>query len=295
MRVFALSDLHADFDENLGWLMQLSQQDYKQDALIVAGDICDKTDRFKEVLTVLKQRFKMVFFVPGNHDLWLRENGYHDSLEKFWSLIELCKAYDVRTNPVKINPDSAKAGTWIMPLFSWYVKPEEGEDSLYLEKPGEDPSLRMWSDNYLVRWPDKQHNGEANRLFLELNKKHFKTAFTASVISFSHFLPRRELMFSLNWERDKARLIKMDRNPAFNFSRVAGTSWLDKQIRSLNSIIHISGHQHRNRNRNIDGVHYISHCLGYPRERQRHSLRGIETGPLLIWDDDGAVVHSESY
>ncbi len=295
MRVFTLSDLHADFDENLDWLKQLSQSVYRDDALIVGGDVCDKTDRFKEVLYVLKERFSMVFFVPGNHDLWLRENGFRDSLEKFWSLIEICKAYDVKTNPVKLNPDSEESMVWVVPLFSWYVKPEEGVDSLFIFKPGEDPTLRMWSDNYLIKWPADYENGGINDHFLDLNRKYIKTGFTAPVISFSHFLPRQDLIFSLNWERDKARLIKMDRTPAFNFSRVAGTRRLEEQIRYLQSRIHISGHQHRNRNRTIDKVHYISHCLGYPRERQRRSLRHIDTGPLLIWDDNGAVIREDWY
>ena len=57
---------------------------------------------------------------------------------------------------------------------------------------------------------------------------------------------------------------------------------LDEQIRSLGSSIHVYGHQHRNRDRTIDGVRYITHCLGYPRERDQGRVRDVGDGPLLV-------------
>ena len=71
---------------------------------------------------------------------------------------------------------------------------------------------------------------------------------------------------------------KYDRNPQFHFSRVAGSDLIDKQIRQIGSVLHVYGHQHINRDRKIDGVHYISHCLGYPNERKRGVIKGIEQG-----------------
>jgi hypothetical protein len=34
----------------------------------------------------------------------------------------------------------------------------------------------------------------------------------------------------------------------------------------------------------LDGVLYVSHCLGYPHERRNHHTRGMECGPICIWD-----------
>jgi hypothetical protein len=70
----------------------------------------------------------------------------------------------------------------------------------------------------------------------------------------------------------------------FNFSRVAGTQVLEKQIRKLGSSIHAYGHQHRNRWVTIDGIHYVSHCLGYPHERRSGRIGYFEPGPRLIWE-----------
>ena len=85
---------------------------------------------------------------------------------------------------------------------------------------------------------------------------------------------------------DPEKIKKYDRNPGFNFSRVAGSTLIEKQIRSLNSNIHVYGHQHINRDKIIDGVRYVSHCLGYPKERQRGMTRGLDEGLKVIWPQE---------
>ena len=44
MRLFVTSDLHIDYKVNRDWLSQLSDQDYQEDALVVAGDLADSRD-----------------------------------------------------------------------------------------------------------------------------------------------------------------------------------------------------------------------------------------------------------
>ena len=39
MRIYAISDLHMDFEQNWILVEQLSDQDYKNDVLLIAGDI----------------------------------------------------------------------------------------------------------------------------------------------------------------------------------------------------------------------------------------------------------------
>ena len=81
MRIFALSDLHVDFEENWEWVRAISRVEYQGDVLIVAGDVTHKTERVLRTFDTLRERFLRVFFVPGNHDLWVRgERG--NSLEK---------------------------------------------------------------------------------------------------------------------------------------------------------------------------------------------------------------------
>jgi hypothetical protein len=116
-----------------------------------------------------------------------------------------------------------------------------------------------------VRWPDGHAGAAAERLLRE-NEAHLARAYDATVVSFSHFLPRREVMFRAPQELAAGAPRQPDRHPAFNFSRVAGSLGIERQLRALGSSVHVYGHQHRNRDRVLEGVRYVSHCLGYPGE-----------------------------
>lgn len=75
LRVFVLSDLHTDYAENMKWVKCLSTDRYKNDVLLVAGDVAETYDNFLLAMSLLKDRFEHVFYVPGNHDLWCRRDG----------------------------------------------------------------------------------------------------------------------------------------------------------------------------------------------------------------------------
>ena len=70
MKVYGISDLHADFEENLAWLRELPETEYKNDVLCVAGDVSEHMEILEIVWKILVPRFHRVFFVVGNHDLW---------------------------------------------------------------------------------------------------------------------------------------------------------------------------------------------------------------------------------
>ena len=151
-----------------------------------------------------------------------------------------------------------------------------------MHKPGEGAIDKLWSDFYYVKWPSA--NFKPTEYFLKLNQQKLIKKETADVvITFSHFLPRQETMFSENRKLDRERMKKFDRHPPFNFSQVAGSTLIEKQLRALGSNIHVYGHQHINRDRRIEGVRYVAHCLGYPEERRRGTVKGIEQGLKRIW------------
>lgn len=51
------------------WVRSLSELDYQQDAVIVAGDVSHHLHLVKDTLQEFRRKFRHVFFVPGNHDL----------------------------------------------------------------------------------------------------------------------------------------------------------------------------------------------------------------------------------
>ena len=282
MRVYAVSDVHVDYAPNFAWVRALSKGCYQGDTLILAGDVTDDLDRLEKVFVELRSLFARVAFVPGNHELWVRKGRFADSLEKFRAVLALARDCGVSVEPIKLSAQGASV--WIVPLFSWYVQPEEGDGSLFIPKPGEDRSLEGWSDNYFVRWLGSRRGETASARFLRLNEPFVAQPYDAPVITFSHFLPRRDLIVGPHVEKDR----EADPHPRFNFSRVAGCSDLDAQIRRAGSRVHVYGHQHRNRDVVIDGVRYVSNCRGYPREREQGFLSQDGTGLTQVWDSCAA-------
>lgn len=73
MRVWAVSDIHTDYAQNLEWVRALaaggggSVAGLSRDVLLVAGDVSDDLATLEKTLQPLVDAFAHVFFVPGNH------------------------------------------------------------------------------------------------------------------------------------------------------------------------------------------------------------------------------------
>jgi len=299
-RVFAISDLHVDYKENLEWVKNWPAGPFKKDALILAGDVTDNLQTLENCLRSLKNKFAEVAFVPGNHELWIRpKEGIRDSVAKFRRILSLCERMGVHTKPFKFQVSCSEA-VWVVPLHSWYSTPEEDfMDTLYMTHPALKEDLRkcqaMWMDNHMCKWPTL--NGlTKSRYFAAMNDTRVNRTYDAPVITFSHMVPRRDLikgdpedMAHVNCVRQRNGLGAAPRfsgmQPGFNFTRYAGASIIDAQARKIGARIHVYGHQHRNRDRTVDGVQYVSHCLGNVKEQKEGYTWGITdwNGPKQIY------------
>ena len=187
---------------------------------------------------------------------------------------------------------------WVVPIFSWYSTPDDDpENSLYVSSQTENKHLTKsaWMDNHMCVWSDEP-SFSPSKYFAKLNEERVKK-YDAPVVSFSHFLPRRDLIAAD--DDDKARTVaerqrlglpeempkRQGAMAGFNFTRYAGSTLIENDIRTMSSQVHAFGHQHRNRDRVVDGVRYVSHCLGYKRERQQGLMYGMEewNGPKQVW------------
>ncbi|HSU15958.1 metallophosphoesterase [Longimicrobium sp.] len=233
MRIWAVSDLHSDFRENRRLLERIPAGEHRGDALIVAGDVADNLSIVSDVLGELRQRFAEVFFVPGNHELWVRGEA-RDSVEKFHAVLAACRAVGVRTAPARVG------GAWVVPLFSWY------DASFDVAGDADAESLEAWSDRYFCRWPAGA--GRVDRLFAEMNEPHLR-GYDAPVVSFSHFVPRPELVPPVRWLRFKGLPL------------VAGSVEIEAQLRRVSARVHVFGHTHIPEDRVVDGVRYVQNHL----------------------------------
>jgi len=124
--------------------------------------------------------------------------------------------------------------------------------------------MKAWVDFHLCKWPDNIQSLPDH--FLSLNEPHLRS-YDAHVITFSHFIPRAELLPPPEYMR-------------FSWlPHVSICSALDTQIRQLNSTVHVCGHTHTTIDTVIDGVRYIQNAVRYPKERRFES-----SAVKLIWN-----------
>lgn len=239
MRIFALSDVHVDYEINVKWISQLSRADYRDDVLILAGDVTHKLPQLAWCLGVLAACFRRVLFVPGNHELWvLGEDPAKTSLQKFAEVASVAQASGASMQPFWHER------VLIAPLFGWYDY-SFGEPS--------DNLRDIWMDYHACRWPQGFGPPEVADYFTALNLQ-LAPSDAVRVITFSHFLPRLDLI--PNYVSSRHRVL----------DPVLGSQRLERQLRQLNSTLHIYGHSHINRRVSLDGVTYINNALGYPTE-----------------------------
>lgn len=241
MRIFTISDLHVDYPENLSWALELSRAEYANDVLILPGDVSDDFDLLTRVLKHLQNTFAKVFFVPGNHELWIDRDHHDCSLEKFEAILALCEQLEIHTQPAVVDRVT------VVPMFSWYDF-SFGEPDAYLR--------RAWRDFKACRWPSHlPDNSAISEYFLSLNDKNLGLS-GEYVISFSHFLPRIDVM------PDRIPEQKRKVYP------VLGGDGLGDQVRQLDPDVHVYGHSHVNRDVVVEGVRYVNNAFAYPSEQR---------------------------
>lgn len=250
MKIWAISDIHVDYTQNLKWIEGLSYQDMQNDILLLAGDISDDMVLLEKTFQALKQRFLSVFYIPGNHDLWVRHYPNITSFDKLDLIKKVAADQGILMHPAHFE------GVHIVPLYAWYDH-SFGTPSKKL--------MAMWKDHSACKWPNGFDAKQITATFTAMNEpisstsnklvaKLADSAHTKTIISFSHFVPNIELMPSRIPER--FRLVYP----------VLGSDTIQEQIDRLGSHIHVYGHSHVNQHIRKDGVLYINNAFGYPRE-----------------------------
>ncbi|KAL6642891.1 hypothetical protein ACP70R_021072 [Stipagrostis hirtigluma subsp. patula] len=327
-RVFVVSDLHTDYPENMEWVRRLPAEVGARgggggggggvDALVVAGDVAETRDNFARTMEVLRERFGAVFYVPGNHDLWLRREGgrYMDSLEKLTALLDACSELGVDTGPRTIGD------LGIIPLYSWYHKSFDKEKDVNSVRV---PSLEMaCKDFHACKWPsDLAEDDEALALYFDkMNDKNHDAIEevknnSKQILTFSHFVPSP---FGTTADHMDKRVISRDRSlrdctdsycdevyaqssywqelcPEKRMlyypylPKVIGSDFLERRLRAIHSnrkdgaACHVFGHTHFCWDSVVDEIRYVQAPLAYPRERKRRMNGGEGWLPFCVYRD----------
>jgi predicted phosphodiesterase len=254
LRIFAVSDIHIDYGENKKWLFNISKSDYTDDILILAGDITSRMPVIIKAFTFLKNSFKEVMYIPGNHDVWINKAASsRNSLDNFNLIRIIADNCGIQMRPVSFEKLS------IIPLFGWY--------DYSFGAPSEN-IYDIWLDFTACEWPEGFDEISITKYFISLNEE-FLNIKNEFIISFSHFLPRIDIMPSF---------VPQDKRIIYP---VLGTNLIEDQIRKLSSDIHVYGHSHINNRIELDGTVYINNAFGYPSERMITSKK-----LLKIYDID---------
>ena len=255
MKVYTVSDVHVDYPENMDWILSLDAAEYRQDILVLAGDISHNLEALERVFKSLLENFKSLNFIPGNDELWGDGDEFGCSLEKFKAVNQLCEETGVKIN------QHHYCNLTVVPLHGWYDF-SFGEPDKHL--------ARAWRDFRACVWPPKlESSKDVNEYFLNLNKTQLNIT-NDIVISYSHFLPRIDVMPSY---------IPHDRRRVYP---VLGSNGLGEQVKKLNPDIHIYGHSHVNQSIKLDDIRFVNNAFAYPTENR---IARKELHCVFDWDD----------
>jgi hypothetical protein len=159
------------------------------------------------------------------------------SLQKLEDIQHLAANEGISMTPVHLQRFS------VVPLYAWY--------DFSFGDPSPD-LLGRWADFQFCVWPEGLTQTQITQSFLSRNER-FLDCHPKPVISFSHFVPRSDLL--------------PENSAGANFLRpVLGSQSIETQIRKVGSFLHVYGHYHVNNRRELDGITYVNNALGYPRE-----------------------------
>jgi len=253
-KVYVISDVHYDHPANEEWCGAIHATKFLDDVLIVAGNVADSFRALTRALTTLRAKFRRVFYIPGNHEMWIptsESKKFPDSLCKLLAIMELCDDLDVDIFPAAVCKD-----VFVVPLLSWY--------NVHFDMKDPFPDPKSQADKY-AKWP-MDAAGQVWRYMLRLNQEHLCKPYHDTVITVSHFLPRHNLPV---W-RDTGVM------------KTCGCVELDDQVREARAKCHVYGHTHYRHNQVHEGVAYVHRPLGESSEEgQKDPLMCIFNGKNL--------------
>lgn len=272
-RLLAISDLHVTYPENRKLVSDL-RPGTEEDWLLVCGDVSERLDDIGWALELLSERFALVAWVPGNHELWsypeekLRLRGE----ARYRQLVELCRGLGVITpeDPFPVWEGAGGPAT-IAPLFTLYdysfgrnLASSKRESLALAHEAGV-----VCSDEFLLH-PDPYASRDA-WCHARVQQTELRLAALdpdVPTVLVGHFPLIDELTQVL-------------RHP--EFAQWCGTVRTADWHRRFRATAVVYGHLHIPRTTWHDDVRFEEVSLGYPRERRRWGSSREVPRQILPW------------
>jgi 3',5'-cyclic AMP phosphodiesterase CpdA len=257
-RLLAVSDLHVAFPDNRV-LVEGLRPGSDADWLLVAGDVAETIADIEWALTTLRDRFPVVIWVPGNHDLWTMKQDPVQlrGEQRYRHLVSICRRLGVLTPedpyPVWTGPGGPVTVAPLFLLYDYTFRPD-GAMTKEAALAQAYATGVVCADEHLL-YPDPYPSREA--------WCQARLAFTERRLSDRDPQLPTVLVNHFPLVREPTRIL---RYPVF--AQWCGTTGTADWHLRFDAAAVVYGHLHIPRTTWHDGVRFEEVSLGYPREWQ---------------------------
>jgi hypothetical protein len=252
----AVSDLHVSYQENREIVESLHAES-PDDWLLVAGDVGERVTDVEWALSVLRERFATVVWVPGNHELWTIPDDPVQlrGVERYEALVAACRRLDVVT-PEDPYPtwDGLGGPVTVAPLFLGYDytwRPDgcttKAEGLAYAQSTGV-----VCTDEYMLHPDPFESRDDWCRARVAETERRLKECDPDTPFVFVNHYPL---------VREPTRILRYP-----EFAQWCGTELTADWHTRFATAAMVYGHLHIPRSTVYDGVPFEEVSLGYPRE-----------------------------
>ncbi|GIZ48458.1 hypothetical protein CKM354_001151700 [Cercospora kikuchii] len=279
-KLWAIADIHLSFKSNRDEWAKLRHR--SEDGLILAGDVGESLEHMQLAFRKATRRFKHVFWVPGNHELYtsvspsMREEEKKLRGEaKYQACVKIAKHYGVLTPEDDYmtweyeKEDGSSGQALICPIFTLYdysFRPADVPREKALEWALEE-GIQATDEKLLHPDPYATRDAWCTRLVSEAEKKLEKAAASGLPLVLINHWPLRE---------DTVYIPRVPR-----FSIWCGTKETNDWHTRFNAKVVVTGHLHVRRTDWIDGVRFEEVSLGYPRQWEEAKNAGNDINTMM--------------
>ncbi|KAF2724265.1 Metallo-dependent phosphatase [Polychaeton citri CBS 116435] len=278
MNLYAIADLHLSYKSNReDWAKLQARPD---DGLIIAGDIGESVQVMREAFHIAKARFKMVWWVPGNHELYTSTHSKEDEMHlrgesKYMACVIAARECGVLTpeddftTVMYTSPEGIQEAALVCPIFTLYdysFRPAHVSRENALAW-AEEEGIKATDEALLHPDPYDSRDEWCDKLVQQAELKLQAACETGLPLVIINHWPLRE---------DTVYIPKVPR-----FSLWCGTQKTHNWHTRFNAKVVVTGHLHVRRTDWIDGVRFEEVSLGYPRQWQEAKDAGNDVNTML--------------